>query len=346
MKPTRHGSRRRRAFLIFPLFILPLLLVAPSPPGAADAARQISERQIQEATAQTSPGDAGGLKFTVTVTGAKGGFITGLTRDDFSVWEGKTRREINYFYGEETPASVGVLIDVSGSVRPRTLADAKYAVTKFVELGHPANEYSLGEFNHGRRALTGWTRDAQQVLRGLDKLAVRPDAPQPKPKPGGQTAFYDACAAALDGFAGRPHPKYVLLLITDAEDNSSRHTFTQLRRKVQESNVQIYGLGLSERNGVEVGLSVTGQAILDELAGNSGGIAYFPDDKKSLDEMVERIAVELRYQYVVGFAPTNAAPGGKWNKVKIKVTPAGASSKDWNARSREGYFSPPPPPAP
>ncbi|HEY9404558.1 MAG TPA: hypothetical protein VIQ24_18010, partial [Pyrinomonadaceae bacterium] len=70
------------------------------------------------------------------------------------------------------------------------------------------------------------------------------------------------------------------------------------------------------------------------------------DNKKDLDEVVDRLAVELRHQYVIGFAPTNAAREGGWNKVKIKVARPGVSSKGVVVRSREGYFSPPPKPAP
>lgn len=331
MKPTPHGSRRL-ALLIFPLLILPLFI---APPSATDAGQQTYDTREQDA-----PDGPGTLRFNVTVIGAKGGFITGLTKNDFSVWEGKTEREINYFRSDDMPASVGILIDVSGSVGVRTLAAAKHAVTKFVERSHRDNEYFVGEFNEGRRDLTGWTRDAQEILKGLDKIAVPPLASQAKLKPRGQTAFYDACAVALDEVARRPNRKHVLLLITDGQDNQSRLTLDQLRRKVKESDVQIHGLGITEPDD-HPSIAPVGMAILDVLATDSGGTSYFPDDKKELDAVVERIVTELRYQYVIGFTPTNAAQRGKWNKVKIKLTPSSAVSlRGSKARSREGYFSP------
>jgi len=337
MKPTPQGPRRR-AFLLFTFLILPLLVVAP--PGATHATRQ-----TYPDAAQDSPAAPGTLKLTVTVTGPKGGFITGLTKEDFSVWEGKTQREINYFSGEDLPASVAVLVDVSGSVRPSALASAKYAVTKFMERSHPANEYFVGEFNQERRELIGWTQNTQEILQGLDKLAVPAQAARPKPETRGQTALYDACAAALDAVAARPNPKHVLLLITDGMDNHSRLTFNRLSRKVKESDVLIYGISYSEWSDY-TGLLIAGQAVLDQLTMDSGGRAYFPDNKKDLDEVIDRLAIELRHQYVVGFAPTNAARDGGWNKVKIKVARRGVSSKGVVARSREGYFSPSPKPAP
>ena len=338
MKPTRHGSRRH-ALLIFPLLILPLFI---APPSAAN-----SERQTYDAREPAAPNDSGTLRFNVTVIGAKGGYITGLTKDDFSVWEDKTEREITYFRSDDLPLSVGILIDVSGSVGARTLAAAKHAVVRFLERGHRDNEYFVGEFNEGRRELVGWTRDVQEILQSLNKLAVPPHAPQAKIRPRGQTAFYDACAVALEEVARRPNRKHVLLLITDGLDNHSRLTLDQLRRKVKESDAQIYGLGIIEPDD-HSGLTPVGLAILEVLTADSGGTTYVTDDKKELDKMVERIATELRHQYVIGFTPTNAAPSGKWNKVKIKVTPSssGVSLKGSRVRSREGYFSPAATPAP
>lgn len=333
MKPTLHGSRRR-AFLLFPFLVLPLLL---APPGTTNATRQTYAASAQEA----SPVAPGTQRFTVTVTGEKGGFISGLTKDEFSIREGKTEREINYFSAEELPASVAVLVDVSGSVRPSTLASAKYAVARFMERSNPANEYFLGEFNRERRELIGWTRNAQEILQGLDKLAVPAQAARPKPKTRGLTAFYDACAVALDAVAARPNPKHVLLLITDGLDNQSRLTFDRLRRKVKESDALIYALGISQWSDPPDHMVIAGQAIVNQLTTDSGGRAYFPDNKKDLDEVIARLAVELRFQYVLGFVPTNAARDGGWNKVKIKVT-----HKSMVVRSREGYFSPSPAPTP
>jgi Ca-activated chloride channel family protein len=338
MKPTPHRSPRH-AFLVFLLFILPLLA---APPGTTNAVQQQNVASVQAA-----PNDSGALRFSVTVLGPKGGFITGLTKGDFSVWEGKTEREINYFRSDELPASVGILIDVSGSVLPKTLAAAKYAVARFAEQSHPKNEYFVVEFNQERRKLIGWTRDMQEMLKSLDKLALPPQDAPPQPTPRGQTAFYDACAAALEEVARRPNPKHVLLLITDGQDNQSRLTLDQLRRKVKASDVQLYGLSVTDPNHRFDYSSSSGQTILDELITESGGWVYFPGNKKELDESVDRIAVELRHQYVIGFTPTNAARGGKWNKVKIKVTPSSVVSlKDLKVRSREGYFSPTTTPAP
>ncbi len=281
------------------------------------------------------------LRLPVVVLDEKRQFIGGLAKDDFSVREGKTEREINYFHSGASPASVAVLVDVSGSVEKRTLAAVKHAVAKFVELAHAENEYFVGEFDHERRALVNWTRDAREILQGLEKLAAPPQGAKSKQR--GETALFDACAAALDLLAERPNPARVLLLFSDGLDNQSRLSFSALRRKVAASDVQIYSINIRDSSIIygNTWYQVAGEAILEELASVSGGFSFLPDnptDKKELGNRVARIASELRHQYVVGITPA-VAPGGKENKVKIKLTLRRKEHKRFHLRSRAAYLS-------
>lgn len=269
--------------------------------------------------------------------------MAGLTRENFSVREGKTGREINYFGNGDLPASVGILVDVSGSVKPRTLEAAKYAAAKFIQLADQKNEYLIGEFSDVWRAWSGWREGATAAIDALNNHGdADTDKSQAKLKPHGPTALYDATATALDELAKRPNPRHVLLLITDGADNNSRLSMDKVRHKIKASDVQIYGIGIIESYDSN-GPDIIGQAVLDELATNSGGWAYFPEnkkDRKQLNEVIERIALELRHQYLIGFTPTNAAPAGKWNKVKIKLAAPDDALKGMSLRTREGYFSP------
>jgi len=327
-------------------FLILCLPAAPRPAvssGATPSARQTSV-VAQQAAAPVAPVT---LKFPVFVMDKKGKLISGLTKEEFTVTDGKTEREINYFNADELPASIAVLIDSSGSMQPRVLRAARYAASRFLAQGHPANEYFVGEFSDDWRSLIGWMGDSQSVAEASHKLSAASAAAPARPNSGGrgQTALYDACDAALDALLKRSKPRRILLLITDGQDNRSRVTFKEVRRKLIASNVQIYGIGLAAPEDPE-SLRLSGQAILDELTAASGGRAYFPQsirDTKELDLAIDQVASELRHQYVIGFTPANAAPGGKWNKVKIKVTPRRAELKELLVRSREGYFSPSPP---
>jgi Ca-activated chloride channel family protein len=348
MKPTPHGSRRR-APLIFPFLILSLIF---APPGAATTT---ADPQTQTPTAgaqhqqQAAPNVSGTQNFTVSVMNGKGEFLAGLTKEEFSVWEGKTEREINYFTGEELPASVAVLVDASGSVDSRILSASKYAAAKFLAEGNPANEYFVGEFSYAWRGVLGWVQGPRAIADAAERLSAESlITSHTKARGRGQTALYDACDAALDALAKRSKPRRILILLTDGQDNQSSVKFNELRKKIRALDVQVYGIGLQEKY-ESPGLNVAGQAILDELTLSSGGRSYFPEDskdRKELDQVIERILMQLRHQYVIGFTPTNAAQPGKWNKVKIKVAPRGANRKSFVVIGRDGYFSPPQTPAP
>jgi Ca-activated chloride channel family protein len=326
------------ALLIACCLVLPSLLAVSS-----GAARRRVQQTTATATANAPPAStvaSSSLKFPVTVTSAKGGFIIGLTKENFSVWEGKQEREINYFSSGDLPASVGILIDVSGSVNVHTLEAVKYAAERFIRNGHPKNEYIIGEFNDAWRGSSGW----QQEASAIEALNRRPatDESQAKKKTRGQTALYDACDAALDDVAARPNPRHVLLLFTDGEDNLSRVSLGELRRKIKASDMLIYAVCVYEPDNSGF-LNAEGQVTLEELTTTSGGRVFFPHnqkDKKELNEVIDVLSLEMRYQYVVGFTPTNAAPAGKWNKVKIKLTPPNEAVKKLYLRTREGYFSP------
>lgn len=324
------------ASLIACLLVLPSLLAASS--GAARHARQTTAATASAPSASTDA--SGSLKFPVTVTSEKGGFIVGLTKENFSVREGKQERAINYFSSSsELPASVAILIDASGSVKPRTLEFARYAAARFIRQSHEKNEYLIAEFSHIWRASSGWLRDPAAAIDALNSRPADAGKSQAKQKPLGQTALYDACADALDGLVQRPNQRHVLLLLTDGQDNQSSISFQQLSKKVKASDVLIYAITMND-TGDPNSLYVVAQAIMDELTSISGGHAYFPENNKELDVVTDRIAVELQHQYLIGFEPTNAAPAGKWNKVKIKLTPPDESVKKLYVRTREGYFSP------
>ncbi|HLL16060.1 MAG TPA: VWA domain-containing protein [Pyrinomonadaceae bacterium] len=344
MKPTPHGSRRRSAFLIFPFLVLPLILAVPS--GATHIAQQTSPAVTQDVQ------DASGtLKLIVTVTDEKGRFVTGLLKESFGVFEGKSAREVTYFDDEDAPVSVGILIDVSRSIKAPNIDAARQLTAKFIRLGHPENEYFLAEFNDKWRELTPWTRDGQTIVNALRKVGMagadaKPQTTQQKPQGRGLTALYDACFGALEQMARAAHPKRAILIVTDGgRDNASLHKAGEVRRLSATSGVLLYAVAATLPN-YELIIDPEGQRNLDEMCSQTGGRAFFPNNRPEMDAVYERIAWELRHQYVVGFTPTNAAQSGKWNKVKIKVAPPSNFTRDIFVRSREGYFSPSPKPAP
>jgi Ca-activated chloride channel family protein len=107
---------------------------------------------------------------------------------------------------------------------------------------------------------------------------------------------------------------------------------------LKETDVVLYSIGiLSDRDKNET-LGMLGQGILDELSAVSGGKAFFPSTDAEMNEIFERIALELRHQYSIGYKPSNFINDGRWHKIKVKVTPPRGLPRLF-VRSREGYFA-------
>jgi Ca-activated chloride channel family protein len=138
------------------------------------------------------------------------------------------------------------------------------------------------------------------------------------------------------------HPKQVILLISDGQDNESRYTFKEVRERLKETGVLVYSIGILGGNDPGSSLGMEGQSLLDEWSAVSGGKAFFPQDKKEIDASFDRIATELRHQYVLGFKPSKETADGKWHRLKIKVTPpltAKGRKQSAFVRYRDGYYA-------
>lgn len=330
----RHGraARAARSFLIL-LLALSALAAAAAPHFRArqgDAARAAAQ----------SPPAAREVRFTVTVTNEKGRHVVGLGAEHVEVFDGKSPRELASFGPAEDYASVGVLFDISGSMRngsTNKVERMRHAFARFFRQASPRNEYFLWAFNKQEIMLTDWTSDARALGEGVNKIA-----PATMPTEGRSgTALRDACAAALDKLSGGSHPRRVLLVLTDGSgDNaSSRARLKDLKRALRDSDALLYALVFIDRNDPGA-LDVAGQAELDELVSVSGGRVFFCESDGELSGAVDYVATELRSQYAVAFAPADAAKKGELNKVRIKIKKPPDLKGGLYVRAREGYLTP------
>ena len=267
------------------------------------------------------------ITLTVTVTDTYGRYVSGLTKNAFTLLDQKVPQEITFFSDEDSPVSVGVIFDVSGSMSGEKVRKAREALSKFIQTSHNSDEYFLIGFNSRAQLLLDKTRDGNAVLDKLMFVETR-----------NNTALYDACYLGVEKVQRGAHPKRALLLISDGQDNNSRYTFNELRRLLKESDVVLYGIGILSGNDAGSALGMEGQSILDELANVSGGKAFFPRSAIEMDDIFEQIALELRHQYSIGYKPNNFVNDGKWHKIKVKVTPPRGLPKLF-VRSKEGYFA-------
>jgi Ca-activated chloride channel homolog len=266
------------------------------------------------------------ITLTVTVTDTYGRFVTGLSQKAFTILDDKSEQEIAFFSDEDAPVSLGVIFDVSGSMGGEKIKKAREALSRFIDTSHQGDEYFLIGFNSRAQLLLNKTRDSDALLDKLTFIQTK-----------GQTALYDAAYLGVEKVTRGTHQKKAVLLISDGQDNSSRYTFSELKRLLKETDVIIYSVGIVS-DGDDGALGMGGRAILEELSGVSGGKAFFPSSTAEMNDTFERIALELRTQYSIGYRPTSFANDGRWHKLKIKVQPPRGMSRLF-VRSKEGYYA-------
>jgi Ca-activated chloride channel family protein len=174
------------------------------------------------------------INVTATVTDSQGRFVSGLTVDDFEVYEDGKRQAISQFDSERVPVSLGIALDTSGSMAGEKIAAAQTAVNRFLyDLLGDQDEVFMYRFDSRVSLVSGWTEDRQSVGRALGSIS-----------PNGGTAMYDAVAAAVPLAQSGSRRKKALVLISDGNDMSSRTEVDEVRQLIRESEVLVYAIGI------------------------------------------------------------------------------------------------------
>jgi len=305
-----------------------LLIVLASASSVAQEAQKTPGGDPSSQNNRTLKIDVDLVVVTATVTTDKNQYLTGLERENFQIWEDRAEQEIAYFSTEDVPMSVGIIFDMSGSMKDK-LETARNAYSTFLRGGNKGDEYFLVEFSDRPRVASNFTSD---ITKLQNKLMFE----QAK----GMTALYDAVYLGLDTLKEANNPKKALLLITDGEDNKSRYHFSDVKEFVKEKDVEIYSIGIVDDWNSQLSLGRTGRALIEELSELTGGKAFFPSSINELEDICEKIAVELKNQYVIGYHSTNKAKDGKWRKLRVKVTPPKGTEVSLNVRHKTGYYGP------
>jgi len=266
------------------------------------------------------------VNVSVSVTDPYGRFVTGLAKDHFDVYDDKVKQQIAHFTDDDAPVSLGIVYDVSGSMKERIGRSIK-ALRRFIDTSHQDDDFFLIAFNDRAKLVQDFTTSGDNILGHLMFA-----------NPKGSTALYDAAYIAVEKVQQGRHSKKALLIISDGQDNNSRYTYKELRNRVKEADVQIYAIGITDP--ASDSLAGFGRSVLEEMARMTGGRAFFPNayNEPELVEICTRIALELRHQYSIGFYPTDIASDAKWHKVQVKVNPPRGLGR-LSLNYRDGYQS-------
>jgi len=311
---------KRRTIIVGALLILTLVL-------------SVYAKQLQQASPQVSQKNQT-IKVDVDLTLVNatvlerlhGRIVTDLKVDDFEVWEDKIQQSIEYFSEEDAAISLGVIFDVSGSMKEK-LPVARDAALAFLKTGNTEDEYFLIEFNSRPQITQDFTTD---ISRLQNHLMFTPA--------GGTTALFDATYLGLQKLRDGVNTKKALLLITDGVDNHSRYTFKNVRDFIKEQDIQLYAIGIDSQF-YSYGEGQAGRALIEELTDLTGGRAFFATSVYELPDICTKIALELKNQYVLGYRSTNGAKDGKWRRITLRVHPP-AGMPDMSIRGKSGYYAP------
>jgi Ca-activated chloride channel family protein len=265
----------------------------------------------------------------VTVTDPYDRIVTGLERGNFQVFDEKVEQEIAAFSTEDAPISVGLVFDSSGSMGDKILK-SREAALQFFKTSNPQDEFLLINFSDRPNLVSGFTSKFEDIQ---DRLLFV--------KSSGRTALLDAIYLGLSEARKATTSRKALLIISDGGDNNSRYTKNDVQNAVREADVQIYAVGVFEplsmrtRTPEEAG----GPSLLAELAEVSGGRMFSVEDVNELPDIVEKISVELRNQYVIGYKPSNLVRDGRWRRIRVKLNPP-KGLPPLQVYARTGYYAP------
>jgi Ca-activated chloride channel family protein len=263
--------------------------------------------------------------FNVTVTDSKGHAVKGLSKENFRIVEDGQEQTVQFVHPEDIPATVGLVIDNSGSMR-RKRSDVIDAAMAFAESSNPQDEIFIVNFNErvsmGLPAGVPFTSDLNQLRAALANTRAE-----------GKTALYDAVTGALKHLEEGSLQRKALVLISDGGDNASGATESSALAMAGQSNATIYTIDIDDPDDKD-----QNPKTLQDLAKLTAGEAY---RAKSLDELPgiwRKIAGGIRDQYTIGYVSKNRTHDGAFRSVKVVATPM--DGKPFRVRSRKGYFAP------
>ena len=264
----------------------------------------------------------------VTVTDALNRPVIDLPKQDFTLYEGGVAQPIQYFSNEDAPISVGLILDVSGSMKNK-IEYEREAVAEFFKYANPQDDYfAIAVSSHPEVIATS----DQSISTIEERLGTR--------EPRGGTALYDAVYLGISRMRSAQHRRNALVIISDGGDNRSRYSLKEIRKVVEEADVLTYGIGVFDL--VPIPLFKTfeeswGRKWLDEITEPSGGRAIAADNRREIPQIAALISRDLRNQYMLGYRPSNVAHDGKFRRIMVRLTP---SAKPMQVHYKQGYVAP------
>jgi Ca-activated chloride channel homolog len=311
------------------------------------------------------------VNVTATVTDASGRFVSGLTKDDFRVFDEGEPQPITHFSSERVPVSLGIVLDTSGSMEGEKMHAAREALDRFLfQLLDPQDEVFLYRFDNAPELVEGWTNDKRRISESLGRI-----------QPRGGTALYDTVAEAVQMAQQGRNRKKAVVIISDGNDTSSHTDVLSVKQLIRETEVLVYAVGIdggtisfisnsSQRRQPPPRMPIpfpfpgrrppqmpppqppqgpigggnprwprggmddrVNVAALRDITDDSGGRTEIVRWARDLDPATAGIADELSKQYYIGYAATGPKDG-RWHTIRVDVRQG-----SYHVRARRGYVA-------
>ncbi|MPZ18195.1 MAG: VWA domain-containing protein [Luteitalea sp.] len=307
------------------------------------------------------------INVTATVTDGDGRFVSGLRKEDFTVFEDDEAQTITHFSAERVPVSLGLVVDTSNSMAGEKIVAARRALARFLERLGPDDEVFISIFGDQVEELHDWSRDRASLREALRQL-----------RPQGGTALYDGVSDAVEKAQSGRNRKKAVVVLSDGNDTTSHTSVGDLKTLIQQSEVLVYAIGIEGNGGSsftlmggggggqqfppigrpfpvpggrpqwpptrrpptmprgrvmrgDYGLNVR---ALREFADQTGGRTEIVSEFDDIDPAVASIADELSRQYLLAYAPPRSEKDGKWHTIRVEVDKRGHT-----VRARRGYLA-------
>src|SRR6266516_1320164 len=312
------GRTARAAWITAALLLLafPAPAVPPAPPAFSAPPAQDPPPSFRSASSEL-------VVLPVVVTDKQNRYVSYLARERFVVFDNGRKVPIDLFTNEDAPATIGLIVDASSSMRKK-LGEVLAAALAFARTSNPRDELFALRFNDD-------VRDAVADRRFLlaDDLVALEQAIRSM-RAEGRTSLYDALMAGMDYLRTGSRARKALVVISDGGDNASQSTLDQVLARARDSNAAIYTVGLFDANDIE-----TNPGVLKSLARTTCGERFLPRSPGELMQACERIARDIRSGYTLGYTPPDR--DGAYHRIRVEVAPPDA--RRLSVRTRPGYFA-------
>jgi len=300
--------------------VLPVLLFILSGFAAAQDVPPVNGRDQDNLRFST---EVNLVVLQATVRDRAGHAVAGLGEHDFEVYQDGAPQPIRLFRHEDTPVTIGLVVDHSGSMREK-LGEVTAAARTFVRASNPEDQMFVVNFNEdvslGLPRGTRFSNSADELGTAIWAAPAL-----------GKTALYDAIIEALQGLQKGERDKKALIVISDGGDNASHSSLDRVLKMAEESSAVIYTIGIFSEDDPD-----RNPKVLGRLAHETGGEAFFPSEPKETVEICERIARDVREQYTVGYSSMKGKPGAYHT---IRVTAKSKEHGKLSVRTRAGYIA-------